>query len=156
MGRNLKTRSKSRRQRKRKSRKYSFRHTKRGGRTRRRHKKIMRGGKRTRRRRKSGMRGGMILPRRSAANAAPAGGGTILLDDDKRTLASYGITGSEEYDDIVPLEMVVVAPLTPEQLEARRKEVYLAVEAVSYPGGGVIVGCGCKKRSKRRRTEVRT
>ena len=54
------------------------------------------------------------------------------MEDDGRTLASYGIQGSEEYDDIVTLEMVVVAPLTPEQIEARLKEVWDAAEA----GGG--------------------
>ena len=66
----------------------------------------------------------MILPRQAAAATTAPGGGTILLDDDNRALASYGIQGRAEYDDIVPLEMVVVASLTPEQIEARQQEVY--------------------------------
>ena len=52
-----------------------------------------------------------------------------VLMDDNRTLASYGIVGSVEYDDIYTLQMVVVTPLTPEQIKARQQEVYDAAEA---------------------------
>ena len=52
-----------------------------------------------------------------------------VLMDDNRTLASYGIVGSSEYDDIYTLQMVVVTPLTPEQIKARQQEVYDAAEA---------------------------
>ena len=44
------------------------------------------------------------------AGGGGGSGGLVLLDDDSRTLASYGIKGNVNTDEIVELPMVVVAP----------------------------------------------
>jgi ankyrin repeat protein len=54
-----------------------------------------------------------------------------VLMDDNRTLASYGIVGSS--DDIYTLQMVVVPPLTQEEIEALQRKVYNAAEAGDSP-----------------------
>jgi ankyrin repeat protein len=54
-----------------------------------------------------------------------------VLMDDNRTLASYGIVGSS--DDIYTLQMVVVPPLTQEEIEALQRKVYNAAEAGDPP-----------------------
>ena len=68
----------------------------------------------------------------------------LLLDDDERTLASYGTVRPQEDDgdDIVTLQLVVVAPLTPEQIEARSKEVYEAAEAGDEARLGAAIDAG--------------
>ena len=85
--------------------------------------------------------------------AAVAGGGgaeayqgdgiVFLDDDDDRTLASYGIVGdADDGDLLVTLQLVVVVPLTPEQVEARSREVYAASLAGEEERLGAAIEAG--------------
>ena len=47
----------------------------------------------------------------------------VHMDGDARTVASYGIVGSNDGDEIVTLQLLVVAPLTPEQIQERTPSV---------------------------------
>ena len=87
--------------------------------------------KKKRFKRRESKRGGKGKKRRKKSKRFNVGNNSTeyVLMDDNRTLASYGIVGSVEYDDIYTLQMVVVTPLTPEQIEALQQEVYDAADS---------------------------
>ena len=97
----------------------------------------------------------------TGGGAAPAAAERLLLDDDERTLASYGVVRSQEddSDDIVTLQLVAVAPLTPEQVAERSQPIWAAAYAGILTAeqlrearrDGVDLGWEIQRRRKRRR-----